>query len=104
MYCHTALCVNIYSQKMIIFALLCTAQVLGMEDEDAEMAKAIAKSEEEEEQRLQSELRREGKQQTRRKVGVEKCVLSGISCLKWHTLSVCFKKIITYTNIDLCCS
>ena len=36
------------------------SQALGMEDEDAEMAKVIAKSEEEEEQRLQSELKREG--------------------------------------------
>ena len=34
--------------------------MLGMEDEDAEMAQAIAKSEEEEERQLQSELGRAG--------------------------------------------
>ena len=43
-------------------------QALGMEDEDAEMAKAIAKSEEEEEQRLQSELRREGEWKRERRL------------------------------------
>ena len=39
-----------------------------MEDEDAEMAKAIAKSEEEEEQRLQSELRKEGEWKRERRL------------------------------------
>ena len=57
-----------FSKLKLIFSMIkygnhlfsIATQALGMEDEDAEMAKAIAKSEEEEEQRLQSELRREG--------------------------------------------
>lgn len=54
---------SISSRLFVNHIFSATTQALGMEDEDAEMAKAITKSEEEEEQRLQSELRREGERE-----------------------------------------
>ena len=56
-----------------------------MEDEDAEMAKAIAKSEQEEEQRLQSELRRAGEGgrggKMEHSIGVCVCLHGSHTCL-----------------------